>query len=162
MRASWFRCCLVLCAAFSSLVFGGQDGLKPGDTWYYSSDKKMMAAVMEEMKLRGHPFHMTRLPNGLDAVAYSKTQQPVVETVLRELIGEPPPGYTGLCSPQFLSRETHIAALNIAGIPKLTANPKFTGEFCVFWSKSDDARVLEADPIYREIVKEQASRHANK
>lgn len=132
---------------------------------YISSDSKFMVAVTEEMKRRNVDFYTFADRKGRETIAYKASQSGNFDALLRDLIGEAPPGHNGVCysgESSELSRNTLQLKLQRANVKTIVADPRYTGDHCLFWGENDEGRVLKSVPTYREFSQHIKARNEKK
>ncbi|MET0071229.1 MAG: hypothetical protein ABW096_14425 [Candidatus Thiodiazotropha sp.] len=91
----------------------------------------------------------TFMDDGREVIAYRKEDSGKVNSILREVRGGPPEGYTGLCyeTASRASKQQQLLKNNrIQSVMK-----KSYSTYCVYWEKGDSDKVSEIDQHFKEI-----------
>lgn len=127
---------------------GSDHPLKLGYEGTGYDDPKIQEAVKKELNKRSINFY-TFMDDGREVIAYRKEDSGKVNSILREVTGSPPEGYTGLCYETASRASKQQQLLKNKQIQSVARKSYST--YCVYWEKKDSDKVSEIDQHFKEI-----------
>ncbi len=136
---------LLLVALFGC---GSDHPLKLGYEGTSYDDPEIQEAVKKELNNSSINFY-TFIDDGREVIAYRKEDKDKVNSILREVTGGPPEGYTGLCYETLLRARKQQQLLENNQIQSVVKKNNST--YCVYWEKENSDKVSEIDQHFNEI-----------
>lgn len=119
-----------------------------------SIETELQNELKEKMSLSKIDFY-TFQDSGKEVIAYRKEDKEKVRTLINEIYGGPPSGFTGLCYQTNKRANQQKKLLEVNNIQSTVSKRDML--FCVYWEKDNSDKVANIDDHFREIRDHQAT-----